>query len=209
MNEPATPQRRRYSPEVRRSMLLDAAADIIRREGVADLSLERVGQAAGVSKSLVYKYFNSILELMKELLDRELKALRHLQFDAAENANTFEELIRNITHVYLSYIEDRGLIIERLQGEPRVSEMHDPTDYGRSGAVDYLAGIVSRHFDMPLEMAKAATDISFGLPSAAGHYLLRSEMSREALEDLTVSMILGSITMFHSDYVAKKQKLTR
>ncbi|MAT92053.1 MAG: TetR family transcriptional regulator [Halioglobus sp.] len=209
MNEPATQQRRRYSPDVRRSMLLDAAADIICREGVAGLSLERVGQAAGVSKSLVYKYFNSILDLMKELLARELKALRRRQMEAAEQANTLEELVRNITHVYLCYIEERGLIIERLQAEPRVSETQDPTDFGRSGAVDYLAAIIARHFDMPQGLARAATDVSFGLPSAAGHYLLSHDMPREELEDLTVSMILGSITMFHGDYLLRKQKLRR
>ena len=190
-------------------MLLDAAAEIICREGVADLSLEQIGLAAGVSKSLVYKYFSSILELMKELLERELKAQRRLQFVAAEQAETFEELIRNITHAYLGYIEERGLIIERLQAEPSVSQSHDPTDFGRHGAVEYLAKIVARHFDMPIELARAATDVSFGLPSAAGHYLLRQEMPREQLEDLTVSMIIGSITSFHTDYLARKQKLDR
>ncbi len=190
-------------------MLLDSAAGIIAREGVAELSLEQVGQEAGVSKSLVYKHFNSTLDLMKELLDRELKNLRRRQIAAADRANTIEELVQNTTHVYLSYIEERGLIIERLQAEPRVSELHDPTDFGRGGAVDYLADILARHYGMPLDLARAATDVSFGLPSAAGHYLLTHNMPREELEDLTVSMILGSITKFHSDYLVRRQKLER
>lgn len=190
-------------------MILDEAADIICREGVANLSLERIGQSAGVSKSLVYNYFDSLLALLKELLDRELKAQRLQQFEAAEAANTFEELIRNITHAYLTYIEERGLIIERLQSEPSVSGIHDPTDYGRRGAVDYLAPMVAKHFNMPMDLARAATDISFGLPSAAGHYLLRGEMPREEIEDLTVSMILGSITQFQADYLARQRKLDR
>ena len=73
MSQKEATQRRRYSPEVRRAMILDEAAEIISREGVANLSLEGIGQQAGVSKSLVYNYFGSLLELMKELLDRELK----------------------------------------------------------------------------------------------------------------------------------------
>ena len=36
-------------------------------------------------------------------------------------AETFEALVRGVTHVYLCYIEDRGLLIERLQAEPSVS----------------------------------------------------------------------------------------
>ena len=203
------PQRRRYSPEVRRAMILDEAAEIIAREGVAQLSLERIGQSAGVSKSLIYKYFDSLLQLLRELLDRELKAQRREQFEAAEKAETFEELIRNITHAYLAYIAERGLIIERLQAEPSVTQMHDPTDYARSTSVEYLAPIVAKQFDMPLNLARAATDISFGLPAAAGEYLLRSEMSVEEVEDLTVSMILGSITQFQADYRSRRRKLTR
>ncbi len=190
-------------------MILDGAAEIIKREGVAQISLERIGQSAGVSKSLVYNYFDSLRELLKELLERELKILRRQQYEAAEQAATFEELIRNITHVYLTNIEERGLLIERLQAEPSISDMHDPTDYGRSTAVDYLGQIVARHFDMPLELARAATDISFGLPAAAGQYLLRGPLKREDVEELTVAMIMGSIAMARTDYLTRKQKLKR
>ena len=209
MTQSQTRPRRRYSPEVRRSMILDEAAEIISREGVANLSLERIGQSAGVSKSLVYNYFDSLLALMKELLDRELKAQRRLQLAAAEEATTFEELIRNVTHAYLTYIEERGLIIERLLAEPAVSGTHDPTDFGRSGAVEYLMPMVAAHFALPDHLARAAIDISFGLPSVAGHYLLKGEMPLKEVEDLTVSMILGSFTQFHTDYLARQRKLAR
>ncbi len=190
-------------------MILDNAAKIIASEGISNLSMEQISRNAGISKSLMYKYFDSLTELLKELLKRELEALRRLQFEAAESARTFEELVRNITHQYLSYIDERGLIIERLQSEPRVSDMHDPTDYGRTAAVDYLAPIVSKHFDMPADLARAATDISFGLPASAGEYLLREDMGRDELEELTVSMIIGTFTMVRNDYLTRKQELKR
>ena len=120
--------RRRFSPEVRRSMILDEAAGIINREGMANLSLERIANSAGVSKSLIYNYFDSLNALLKELLDRELAGQRPSQLAAAKSATTFEELIRNITHAYLSYIHEHGLIIERLLAEPSISGSHDPTD---------------------------------------------------------------------------------
>ena len=118
-------------------------------------------------------------------------------------------MIRNVTHAYLTYIAERGLIIERLQAEPSVTGLNDPTDFGRAGAVDYLVPIVAGHFHLPEDVARAAIDISFGLPSAAGQYLLRGKMSLETVEDLTVSMILGSFTQFHADYLARKVKLNR
>jgi len=201
--------RQRYSPKVRRSMILDNTAKIIASEGISNLSMEQISRNAGISKSLMYKYFDSLTDLLKELLKRELQQLRRLQASAAENARTFEELVRNITHEYLSYIDERGLIIERLQSEPSVSNMHDPTDYGRKAAVDYLASIVSKHFDMPMHIARAATDISFGLPASAGEYLLREKVDRDELEDLTVSMIIGSCTAARNDYLTRQRELKR
>ena len=65
-------------------------------------------------------------------------------------------------------MHDRGMPIERFQVEPSVSEAHDPTEYSRDRAVDYLTEIVIEHFDLPPAIASAAADISFGLPASAG-----------------------------------------
>ena len=67
-------------------------------------------------------------ELLRELFKREMKRLCRLQAAAAAKAVTFEELVRSVTHQYLKYFDERGLIIDRLQAEPSVSEMHDPTE---------------------------------------------------------------------------------
>ena len=209
MTVEAIKQRRRFSPEKRRSLILDCAADIVAREGVAQISMEAIGREAGVSKSLVYNYFDNLTLLLRELLERELRSLRRRQIEAAEQAETFEQLVRNVTHEYLCYIEERGLIIERLQSEPSVSDMHNPTDYSREASVDYLTPIVVNHFDMPPDLARATTDISFGLPAAAGEYLLRTGMDLQQLEDLTVTMIIGTFTAARNDYLTKKRRLKR
>lgn len=209
MASAAPRERRRYSPEKRRELILDHTADIVAREGVATLSIEQIGREAGISKSLVYAYFPNLTELLRELFKREMKRLRKLQAAAAANADTFEELVRCVTHEYLKYFDERGLIIERLQAEPSVSEMHDPTEYGRDAAVEYLTDIVIAHFDLPREIARAATDISFGLPASAGSYLHRHNLDIKTLEDLTVTMIIGAVMNLKSKYGGKQQPLKR
>lgn len=202
-------RRQRLSPEKRRAQILDFTADIVSREGVALLSMERIGQQAGVSKSLVYNYFSNLTDLLRELLERELKTLRRLQYQAAESATSLEDLIQKVTHVYLKYISERGLIIERLQSEPSVSNLSDPTEYSREGAVIYLAEIISDHLEIPEEVAIAITDISFGIPASAGEYLLRTGADPKEIEKLTVSMILGSIMMVRNDHFARTKVLRR
>jgi TetR/AcrR family transcriptional regulator, fatty acid biosynthesis regulator len=199
--------RKRLAPEARRALILDHTAELVAREGVALLSIEQIGKEAGISKSLVYAYFPNLTALLRELYQREMRRLRRRQAEAAESADTFEGLVRSVTHAYLSYIDERGLIIERLQSEPSVSEMHDPTEFSRDAAVDYLTDIVVRHFDLPPEIARAATDISFGLPASAGSYLHRHDLDLQTLEDITVSMIVGSVMQVKADWLARRRKL--
>ncbi len=201
--------RQRLSPEKRRSLILDHTAAMVARDGVASLSIEGIGKEAGISKSLVYAYFPNLTELLRALYQREMRRLRRLQAEAARSAETFEGLVRSVTHAYLSYINERGLIIERLQAEPSVSAMHDPTEFGREAAVEYLTEIVIAHFDLPRETARAATDISFGLPASAGSYLHRHNLNLATLEDLTVTMIIGTFTQLKSEYMARRQPLKR
>jgi AcrR family transcriptional regulator len=206
----ARPAKRvRLAPKERQSLILDHTAEIIARDGVATLSMDMISRQAGISKSLVYNYFPNITDLLRQLLQREWRRLRRLQAEAADQAETFEGLVRAVTHVYLKYIDERGLLIERLQAEPSVSAIHDPTEFGRDSAVDYLASIVEAHFDLPPDIAKAATDISFGLPAAAGAYLLHRTMGRQELEDITVTMILGTLNELKREHMAKHQSIRR
>lgn len=211
MASTARKTRTRLDPAERRKLILDHAADMVGREGVAAISMDSIAQAAGVSKSLVYNYFPNLNELLSELLERELRTLRREQNKAAQGAKTFSDLVRGITHAYIKYIDERGLIIDRLQAEPSLSAVHDPTEYGRDAAVDYLAEIIGKHLDLPPDIAQACVDISFGLPASAGIYLLRDEsrhsMSWQQVEDITVTMIIGSIMAVKDDYVRNLQSL--
>lgn len=190
-------------------MILDTVADIVATEGVSCVTMERICQEAGISKTLIYKYFSGPNDLLTQLLERELKSLRMEQIEGAAKAETFEDLVRSSTHLYLNYIAEKGLIIDRLQADPNLLSLSNPTYYGRDAVVDNLSPAVAEHFGLPLEIARAATDVSFGLPSAAGEYLLRGKLDRQQLEDLTVSMIIGSFVMARNEYLTTKQKWPR
>ncbi len=188
-------------------MILDQAADIVARDGVSAVTMERICREADISKSLFYTYFDGLTELLRELLLREFKTLRRQQIAATERSKTFEELVRNVTHVYLNYISERGLIIERLQADSTVTSLIDPTYYGRDVVIDNLAPMVTKLFGLPNQIARATIDISFGLPAAAGEFLLRGEMEKQEVEDLAVSMIIGTFLRVRNDYVSKVQTL--
>ena len=66
--------RRRLAPEERRNHLLDCARQIVLDQGLSTLTMERLASEAGVSNPLIYKYFDTRLQLLQELLIREYKA---------------------------------------------------------------------------------------------------------------------------------------
>jgi len=60
MPSPRQPKTRtRMAPEERRGQILECAARLITSEGLDVLSMERVADEAGVSKALIYAYFES------------------------------------------------------------------------------------------------------------------------------------------------------
>lgn len=202
-------KRVRLSPEVRKDLILDHAAEVVALEGVSALSMERLGKEAGISKSLVYAYYPSLKDLLQTLLKREYKRLRKQQTKAAEEAETFEQLVRLVTATYLTYMEERGLILERLAAEPSLEDHGDPTEYSRETAVLYVAKVISNNFGIDMRVAYPAADISFGMPAAAGHYLIRHDVNRQTIEDITVAMIIGSVDGVKKNYETALKPLVR
>ncbi len=195
--------------EETRANIISSAIKLFSTRGFNAASVGDICKEAGISKSLVYAYFPNLTELLRELYQREMRHIRRAQADAANGAATFEDLVRSITHAYLSYMHERGPLIERLAAEPSVSEMRDPTEFSRNKAVDYLAEIITHHFDLPPDIARAATDISFGLPASAGSYLHRGNLDLKTVEDLTVTMIIGTIIHLKDEYSVRRQPLRR
>ena len=75
-SDTAQSARRRLSPEDRRNQLLDCAQYIILNQGLSKLTIEQLATEAGVSHPLIYKYFDTRLQILQELLVREYSAFR-------------------------------------------------------------------------------------------------------------------------------------
>ena len=68
-------QRRRLSPQARREEIMDAAAELIVKQGYLPLSIEALAQAASSSKALIYTYFATQYDLFNRLMSAKLPAL--------------------------------------------------------------------------------------------------------------------------------------
>ena len=185
--------RTRLSPKARKAMILDHAAKLVANEGVSAVSIERVSLEAGISKALAYNHYSSVTSLLQALLVREYRHLRRLQLDTVESTETLEQMVQQSTRVYLSYIKEHGLLIERLEAEPAIANYGDPSEYGNFATVMYLAQILKDNFGIEIETALVITEISYGLPAAGGRYLIHNEANLQTIENIVAKMVLASL----------------
>lgn len=104
----------RMAPEARRSQLVDATLDLLGESAPADLVVDDVALAAGVSRGLVYRYFSDLDELLVAAYQRffvrvqiEIDALLHTAPDARTG-------LRRAVHVYLDFAQANATTYRHL-----------------------------------------------------------------------------------------------
>lgn len=91
----------------RKSAIMDAALQIFSEEGYHGASISKIAKEAGISKGLMYNYFESKENLLHALLnDLFERIVTAMQFDANEKF-TDEVMIRHINRTFEVIDEDR------------------------------------------------------------------------------------------------------
>ena len=91
--------RRRLAPEERRNHLLDCARQIVLDQGLSTLTMERLASEAGVSNPLIYKYFDTRLQLLQELLIREYKAFQQSFTESEPRVGSYRDVLRGYVDI--------------------------------------------------------------------------------------------------------------
>lgn len=186
--------RTRMAPEERRAQILESAARLIMSDGLDVLNMERVAEEAGVSKALVYAYFENRTGLLAQLLEADLNRIQAEQARAAQGAKSFPELVKATTHIALSEIEQRGPLLRRLLNEPSLTGAVGLVRMrGHDVNARYLARRIQREFDVTYAHALKLTEIGLGLTIAAGELIQRGGALREDIEETTCAMIVGAV----------------
>jgi AcrR family transcriptional regulator len=143
----------RLSSDERREHLLHAGVELVGRHGTADISIEEIARAAGVSKGLLYHYFPTKTDFFVAVLarsqaemdqtvarDPDLTALE--QFD--RNLDGFLDFVDAHAEGYLAVVNARGR-------EPRVQEL---VEERRQRRVDELVALAAVLEGIPRDAAR-------------------------------------------------------
>lgn len=98
----------------RRALLLDTAAAIVDRGGVGALTFEALAEAAGVTKTLPYAYFESRDEVLLTLFDRVIGALDAQVEAVLAGEGPFDALARASLGIWFDAARDHGRLVGAL-----------------------------------------------------------------------------------------------
>ncbi|MDC1019499.1 TetR/AcrR family transcriptional regulator [Pseudomonadales bacterium] len=189
-------KRIRLSPEGRRKQLLDSARDLIQDQGFSGFTMEALATEAGVSNPLVYKYFDTRLELLQELWTREYERYNRSVREQLSKAKNFEDIVR--LFVNLNFTElSLGEITHILGSQPELREVTKAKQKSNQrGTGLFLVNTVEEMYHLTPSQASHLVVLASGASiEAARHYARYGGSRRKMVED-TVSFILNGVEAF-------------
>ncbi len=187
-------RRQRLAPQERSGQILDFAAKLIIEEGLTELSMERLGREAGISKALIYNYFPNRNDLLRELLRREMEVLRERQLAQIGAAVDFRDLVYRTTRTYVAQVKERGALLQRLWAEPAVARsVADQNVRKREEALRFMVNQVVKAYNLPKDVATSAVDMGMAMTEAAAQHLPSSHDDVDFATNICVTLLMGGL----------------
>ena len=191
-------KRIRLSPEGRRNQLLDSARDLIQDQGFSGFTMEALATEAGVSNPLVYKYFDTRLELLQELWTREYERYNRSVREQLTKAENFEDIVR--LFVNLNFTElSLGEITHILGSQPELREVTKAKQKSNQrGTGLFLVNTVEEMYHLTPSQATHLVVLASGASIEAARHYARYGGSRKKMVEDTVSFILNGVEAFRT-----------
>jgi AcrR family transcriptional regulator len=192
-------QRRRLSPQVRREQIMDAAVELIVRQGYLPLSIEALAQAASSSKALIYTYFATQYDLFNRLMEREIGALATSGVETAAQVRELEPAAVLCGMLYFEYVAQRGPLLHILMTDLYMAEHIDPeaTHIGRV-ILRRLVRLARSTLKLSEKQILAAIEMIAAIPEEAGSLAYHKELDSATARQLCHALMLSSVRALRS-----------
>ena len=192
----------RLSSDERREHLLHVGVELIGRHGTADISIEEIARAAGVSKGLLYHYFPTKSDFFVAAFARSQAEMDQAQVRDPE-LTPLEQFDRDLD-AFLGFVEAHAegyLAVVNARGrEPRLQEL---VERRRRRRVDELVAFAAALEDVPRDAVRtpllvAAIHGWLGFTEAVvTSWLSDREIARQEVHELLRSALLQVLESPH------------
>jgi AcrR family transcriptional regulator len=190
-------RRRRLAPEQRRLLIVEAAGRLFGEHGYDGTRLDDVAAAAGVTKPVVYRHFDSKTHLYLALLERHREDLG--SFAAAVPASgTLEQRLRAVLELWLDYVETHAyawkMLFRDTGGGPHVRAVRlDVHAQARATLVGMIRTLAATSIPRR-ELEPLAELLSMGMAALVLWWIEDAAVSRDAVADAITRVWLGLLT---------------
>jgi AcrR family transcriptional regulator len=195
----SAPARRRLSGTQRRVLIEQAAARLFAERGFAETTVAAICAAAGVSKPMLYRHFESKRELQTRLLERrrdELAAAPIARF--METDGTLEQRLAAMIDAWFEHVEQHPdscrLLFQDVTGDQTMRELQRELRR-RQRAADVA---MLREFGPPLpeqQLEPLGEIIRSSLTGLALWWLDHPDVSRAVVVAAMLRMLGGMLTL--------------
>ena len=189
-------KRTRLSPEGRRNQLLDSARDLLLRKGFSGFTMDALAFEAGVSTPLIYKYFETRLELLQDLWTREYETYVLSVRGELAKAENFEDVVRVFVNLNFKQLTQGG-IAHILAEQPEIHEVTKgrQKDNLRSTGLFLVTSVEEMYHLTPSQAGHVIALASGASIESARHYARYGGSPKKMVED-TDRFILNGVEAF-------------
>jgi AcrR family transcriptional regulator len=181
----------RLTKEGRREQLLDAAAEIVIELGCDALTMERLGERAGVSKALPYSHFDNADDVLVALYFRYVGTLGARVIDTVVAAGPGDDLATAVVTGYFDAVFDLGPALAAVSAPgSRASELADSSS---SIGPDFVADLLVDHFAVDPVRARAAAPVLLSALVGAASAWGAGRGSRTDLEAISIAVLRACV----------------
>lgn len=145
--------------------MIEIAEEVFAERGYAASSMDEIAERVGVSKPMLYEYFNSKEGLLLACIQQSRAALREVTEQATVGATGAEEALRLGLLAFFVFIRERRQAWSLLRHEMSLigTPAADEIEEIRRQQTDLIAALMSGHFDNGDELrAEASAEFVVG-----------------------------------------------
>jgi AcrR family transcriptional regulator len=194
MEQMATAPQKRLPPAERRELILESAGRLFGERGYAHTSLDEIAGAAGVTKPILYRHFDSKKALYLALLERHRDDLPRF-FERVPADLPFDQRVEAILETWFDYVNEHGyawrMIFRDSGGGAEIDEFRRGN---QDRAREVLAGFVAAQKGIPkAQVEPLAEFLRAGGAGLALWSLDHPEVTRATLV-ATARRVLGAVS---------------
>lgn len=142
---------------------------------------ERLAEAVGVSKALIYSYFPDQHDLFNAVLADEITALADAGLEAASLGGSLEQAALACAEIYFRHVCVRGPRVHVILRDVYMVRRVDPAVAAvRDRVIRRLARRVRRELNLPPDETVGAITLATTIPEDAGRLVWQGELTFEA-----------------------------